>query len=273
MGQNGPFDEPNACFEQGRVFFRNGLYRQAAYQFDRSMTLAPDSVTTRLWLAQLYIQSQMPDLAIKAVDDIHAQPNLLRVTRTNQAELLFVEASARLAAHDVKGARAAVDTVLKKYPGDEDLLATATQVYMNYAEYSNALTVIDMQLKLAPDDQNALVNKGFACLQINEYEKAIPPLTRVLTLQSNYYPAMLNRAIAYLRSDRLEAARRDYEVLQKALPTEYRIYYGLGEIAYRKRETNAAVRSYQLYLTNSPPNTEEAKFISGRLKELRPGSP
>src|SRR5205814_2759424 len=105
----------------------------------------------------------------------------------------------------------------------------------------------------------------FASLQLNAFKQAIPPLTRVLTLQSNNYPAMLNRAIAYLRSDRLDAAKQDYEVLQKALPTQYQIYYGLGEIAYRKKETNAAVRSYQLYLTNSPPDTEEAKFIKARL--------
>ena len=272
MGQNGPFDEPNACYEQGRIFVPNGLYRQAAYQFDRAKTLAPDNVAARLWLAQLYILSQMPDQSLKLIEEIHAQPDLLRITRTNQNEVLFVEASAHLAAHDPQGAQAAVDTVLKKYPADEDLLATATQVYMNYADYSNALPIIEKQLQLTPDNQSALVNKGFASLQINAYEQAIPPLTRVLTMQSNYYPAMLNRAIAYLRSDHLDAAKQDYEVLQKALPTAYQIYYGLGEIAYRKKETNAAIRSYTLYLTNSPRDTEEARFISGRLKELRPGS-
>ena len=30
IGENGPFDEPNFCYEQGRVFVRNNLYRQAA---------------------------------------------------------------------------------------------------------------------------------------------------------------------------------------------------------------------------------------------------
>jgi tetratricopeptide (TPR) repeat protein len=272
MSQNGPFDEPNACYEQGRIFLPNGLRRQAAYQFDRTKTLAPDNLSARLWLAQLYIVTQMPERALKLIAEIHEQPDLLKITRTNQNEMLFIEASAHLAAHDLPGAQAAVSSILKKYPADEGLLSTATQLYMNYSFYSNALTVIDKQLQLDPNNLSALVNKGFSSLQINAYDQAIPPLTRVLTIQSNYYPALLNRAIAYLRSDKLDAARHDYEVLQKALPTEYRIYYGLGEIAYRKRETNAAIRSYQLYLTNSPPDTEEAKTINARLKELKPGS-
>jgi len=50
------------------------------------------------------------------------------------------------------------------------------------------------------------------------------------------------------------------------------VYYGLGEIAYRKSETNAAVRNYEIYLANSPP-PEEAKLISARLKQLKAGSP
>ncbi len=83
---------------------------------------------------------------------------------------------------------------------------------------------------------------------------------------------MLNRAIAYLRSDKLDEARRDYEVLQKTFPTAFQVFYGLGEIAYRKSETNAAVRNYELYLANSPP-PEEAKVISARLKQLKAGSP
>ncbi|MEY2429758.1 MAG: hypothetical protein QOJ40_2643 [Verrucomicrobiota bacterium] len=272
MGLNGPFDEPNACYEQGRIFVPNGLYRQAAYQFDRAKTLAPDNLSARLWLAQLYILSQMSERALKLIEEIHEQPNLLKITRTNQNEMLFIEASAHLAAHDLPGAQATVSSVLNEYPADEGLLSTATQVYMNYSYYSNALTVIDKQLQLDPNNLSALVNKGFSALQINAFDQAIPPLTRVLTIQSNYYPALLNRAIAYLRSDKLDAARHDYEVLQKALPTEYRIYYGLGEIAYRKRETNAAIRNYQLYLTNNPPDTEEAKSISARLKELKLGS-
>ena len=99
-----------------------------------------------------------------------------------------------------------------------------------------------------------------------------------MTLETNsdselYNSALLDRAIAYLRSGQLEAAQHDYESLQKSFPTSWQVYYGLGEIAYQKKDTNAAVRSYQLYLTNSPPGNTETNFIIARLKELKPGPP
>jgi hypothetical protein len=92
-------------------------------------------------------------------------------------------------------------------------------------------------------------------------------------MDANNYSALLNRAIAFLRGDKLEAAQRDYEVLQKAFPTAFQINFGLAEIAWRRKDTNAAIQNYQLYQANAPTNTTEAKLVSARLKELKPGSP
>ncbi len=273
VGENGPFDEPNFCYEQGRVFVNNNLYRQGAAQFDRVKTLAPENLAARIWLAQLHVLSQMPGEALKLIAEIRTQAGLLEATRTNRTEFLFVETSAHLGQGDLRGAEAAVQSAAAKYPGDADLLATATQVYMRYGCYTNALTTIEQELKLAPTNLTALVNKGFACIQVGAFEQAIPPLTRVLAMDTNNYSALLNRAIASLRGNKLEAAQRDYELLQKTFPTAHQIYYGLAEIAWRKKDTNAAVRNYQLYLANAKTNTAEAKLVSARLKELKPGSP
>jgi Flp pilus assembly protein TadD len=128
-------------------------------------------------------------------------------------------------------------------------------------------------LQRRPDDPNLLNSKGCAYIQLKQYAAAIPPLDHALALQSSNHVARLNRAIAYLRNDHLDAARQDYEVLQKALPSAYQVYFGLGEIAYRKKERAAAIRYYQLYLTNAPPNTEERKLVNTRLAELKSGSP
>ncbi len=272
VGENGPFDEPNFCYEQGRVFVRNNLYRQGAAQFDRVRTLAPENLVARIWLSQLYVVSRMPGEALKLVAEIRAQPSLAEATRTNRTELLFVEASAHLALNDIRAAETAVQTTLRQYPGDADLLATATQVYMKYGCYSNALTTIAQELKLAPGNMVALVNQGYACIQTGAFDQAIPPLTRALASDTNNTSALLNRAIACLRANKLEAAQRDYEVLQKAFPTSHQIYYGLAEIAWRNKDTNAAIRNYQLYLANTQTNTAEAKVVSERLKQLKPRS-
>jgi tetratricopeptide (TPR) repeat protein len=143
---------------------------------------------------------------------------------------------------------------------------------MRYGCYSNALTAVEQQLAIAPTNMTALINKGYVCMQVGAFEQAIPPLTKVLAMDTNNYSALLNRAIAFLRSDKLDAAQRDYGVLQKAFPTAFQIYYGLGEIAWLKKDTNAAIRNYQIYQANAPTNTAEAKLVSARLEELKSGS-
>ena len=271
MTENGPFDEPNFCFIEGRVFVSNNLYRQAAAQFERVIALAPENLFARIWLAQLCVTSRLPDKALDLVEQIRSQPGLRDAARTNRTELLSVETAAHLAQSDVKGAEAAFQATMRQYPGDESLLATASQVYMRYGCYSNALLTMDMQLALSPTNLNTLVNKGYACIQAGAFEQAIPPLTQVLAVQTNNYSALLNRAICYLRAGKLEPAQRDYEILQKAFPTAFQIYYGLAEIAWQKKDTNAAIRNYQLYLANAQTNTAEAKSVSDRLKDLTSG--
>jgi tetratricopeptide (TPR) repeat protein len=68
----------------------------------------------------------------------------------------------------------------------------------------------------------------------------------------------------------LDESQQDYETLQKAAPSAYQVYYGLGEIAYRRKDTNGAIRYYELYLSNAPPNLEEAKAIRERVSKLKP---
>jgi tetratricopeptide (TPR) repeat protein len=80
----------------------------------------------------------------------------------------------------------------------------------------------------------------------------------------------MNRAIAQLQSDQLDAAQRDYEALQKLIPTQHRVYYGLGEIAFRRKDVPAAIKHYEAYLKHAPPDTgEEANRIVERLKQLK----
>jgi tetratricopeptide (TPR) repeat protein len=273
LAENGPFDEPNYCYEQGRVLWGNNLYRQAAGQFDRVITLAPENLVPRIYLSQLYVISGMPNQALKLLNEVRSRPDMVEAARTNRTDLLFVEASAHLAQDDLQGAEAAVQTSLRQYPGDEGLLAAATQVYMRYGRYSNALITIEQQLVISPANTNALINKGFACIQVGAFEEAIPPLTKALAIDTNNYSALLNRAIALLRGDKLEDAQRDYDVLQQAIPNAFQIHFGLAEIAWRRKDTNAAIRNYKLYQANAPTNTAEAKLVRERLKELQPGSP
>ena len=215
LAPTAPLTNQSLCFEQGRVFVRNSMHRQAAQQIERTKELAPDNLDAYLWLAQLYVLNRMPDKALSLVEEIHDQRPLAIAAETNRAQMLFVETSAHLGKGDVAGAQSVVQAALKKSPGDEALLSTAAQVYMTFQSYSNALPIIDQELSAAPDNVAALFSKGFASIMMGDYEQAIPPLTHVLTLDTGNYSARLNRAISNLRLKNLDAAQSDLRIAAK----------------------------------------------------------
>ncbi len=200
--------------------------------------------------------------------------------RPEDENLLVMASQVYLSAQRYTNALASINAAIKRHPADDlakqFMLATAAQIQMNAGLYSNAIVCIERQLKLNPNNPQALASEGYACLQLGAFDQAVNFLTKAINMETNNTPdlktyARLNRAVTYLRSNNLDQAKRDYETLQKTFPSAYPVYFGLQEIAYRRKDTNAAIHYIQLYLTNSPPENE-AKSVRDRLKELRPGS-
>ncbi len=119
----------------------------------------------------------------------------------------------------------------------------------------------------------ALFLNGVGLIQLKNYDQSIAPLSHLLATQTNNYAALLDRAIAYYKLDKLDDAKADYTAVAKAAPKAFQVYYGLAQIADRQKDTNAAVKNYELYLTNAPANTGEAALVKSRLKELKTGAP
>jgi tetratricopeptide (TPR) repeat protein len=196
LGEYGPMDNPNYCYELGRSLSQSGLYRQAYQQFDRVETLAPNETDAWAWMAQILVISQ---------------------------------------------------------------------------NYPKALALTENALKRSPTNSAALFLKSVSLMQSQDFAGALVPLNKLLTIETNNYSALLNRAIANLQLNHLQAAKTDYETIREAAPKAFQVYYGLGEIAYRQRDTNEAIANYQIYLTNAPSATAEFGMISERVKELQAG--
>jgi len=269
LGENGPFDEPSFCFEDGVVLMRGGLLRQAVAPFDRVNQLAPDNLPARLWLAQCYLAARLPDRALGVLREPLEQPERFSLTATNSAQLNILTAAAYFQKDDNTRGIKLVETEISRQPTNEALLVTAVQVYLKRGLYDNALVIIDRKLKTAPEDPTWLFGKGFASIQTKAYDDAIAALTRLLAVQTNNNDALFNRAVAYLQSDKLDAAQADYETLRQSYTNSFQVAYGLGEIAWRKHETNAAIKNYEVYLANANTNSAEATNIIQRLRELK----
>ena len=269
LSENGPFDEPSFCFKDGVLLVRSGLFRQAVEPFERVHQLLPDNLAARLWLAQIYLASRLPDRAFDALREPLAQPEKFSITETNSTQLNILAAAAYFQKDDNAHGVRLLETEISRHPTNDDLLVATAQAYVKRGLFTNAIVLIDRKLKTSPDDPKWLFGKGYASIQAKNYDDAIAALTRLLAIQTNNNDALFNRAIAYLQSDRLDAARADFEKLQQSFTNSFQIAYGLGEIAWRKHETNEAIKNYEVYLAAVNTNTAEATNIIERLKALK----
>jgi tetratricopeptide (TPR) repeat protein len=265
---NGPFDETSFCFENGVWLMQARLMRQATAQFDRVRQLVPDNLAARLFLGQIYIFSHLPDRALEALHDPIAHPFRFSLTDFNSTDLNVLAADAHFQKNENAAGVALLENEIVLHPDDQTLLVTAVRTFFVRGLYTNALHVINRKLARTPDDLQWIFGKGYASIQIGAYNDGITALSKILETQTNNPDALFNRAIAYLHTDRLDDARADYLQLQAAYPKSFQVAYGLGEIAWRKHDTNEAVRNFQLYLANAKTNTAEATNIIQRLRDL-----
>jgi tetratricopeptide (TPR) repeat protein len=166
-----------------------------------------------------------------------------------------------------------IEQNLAKAPRNFNLLAAAAKVYGDNGRHARALDITERMLKLDPKNLACWINKGCFEIELGQLTNAITSFDQVLSLEATNYTAILYRAIANLRAEQYDAAIADYEQVQRQFPTAFQVDYGLGEIAYRRKDTNTAIRHYEAYLTHAPPGTAETKFIADRIQELKGAKP
>ncbi|HNQ74482.1 MAG TPA: tetratricopeptide repeat protein [Verrucomicrobiota bacterium] len=265
----GPYDLPGLALQQGMVFMQGNLPRQAAQYFDRTRVLVPDDISSRSWLAQLNLNRGQPDATLKMVEEIRQIGSRLPHVQTNLTDLFCIEAAAYLAKQDDATADRIINENLARAPRNYNLLAAACKVYADNHRYTNALALSEQLLQLSPTNMVWLINRGCFLLELSDYAGAVQAFDRALTVETNNYRTILYRAIAQLHANRLEDAQKDYETVQRQFPKEYAVDYGLGEIAFRRNDTNAAIRHYENYLLNAPAQTAEAQAVVRRLRSLK----
>jgi tetratricopeptide (TPR) repeat protein len=138
--------------------------------------------------------------------------------------------------------------------------------------HEQQLAAIEELLKREPNRPEWLSQKGLAELQLSRYDSAIATFTAALSLAPTDENARLSRAIARLGANQLDAARDDYQQLLKSRTCSANALFGLGTVAWRKQETNAAITFYRQYLTNAITGSPQVAVATTRLRELDPAS-
>lgn len=231
---DGPFDHPQMCFRMALVYVEGGLYRQALTELRRVRALLPQDAVAQLWESTMEV---MADFTLGRVAEAEARALELRA----------------------------------RHPREDNVLEALTQIYLGTGRMTNALSTIDEQLALDPGNARALLNKAAVCIHMKDFKGAIVPLNTLLKAQPENSPALLNRAIAHLQAGQLDAAEQDYEALRRLLPQYHAVYYGLGEVAFRRQDKANALKHYEQYLRYGDQASDEYKAVAERVRQLKAG--
>lgn len=229
----------------------------------------PENSTVLDALVIFYNRTKDFTKALSTIDkELKVNPNNAQAL-INQATILY---NTKEYARSVES----LDRVLQLDPKNQRALLYKVFMGIDSKDYKKALTQVEHVLEIDPDNPEALLYQGVIHIETKTYQEAMEPLNRLLKREPSNPNALRNRAIATLNLGKLKQAKQDYELLLRQMPKSYVAYYGLGEIAYRRKKAADAIRYYELYLQfvpneESPELVAEKKKINERLKELKAG--
>jgi tetratricopeptide (TPR) repeat protein len=151
LNENGPFDEPSFCFEQGLIFAnQSGLFRQSIALFERVRELDPDYLPARLQLAASYLVSRLPDRALDALREPLEQPEKFSLTEDNSTQLNLLAAAAYFQKNDTARGTQLIETEISRHPTNDDLLVTAAKAYLAHKLFQMRLVSLTTSLNPLP---------------------------------------------------------------------------------------------------------------------------
>jgi tetratricopeptide (TPR) repeat protein len=273
LGQNGPVDEPNACYLLAQSFEQGGNYRQAGQNLERTLFFEPDNRSAQIISIFLHIKAQMPDLALQRAGAFRTRFGGAGLKEEEESELIRAEAWAYVMKGDLATAEGLLASAQRRFPRQSTPWETLFDIYSQLGQITNAIATLDRQLKAQPDSVPALINYGVLNIRLSRFTEALQYLERALQLKPGDEAALLNRAIAHFSLDKLDAAVRDLDTLRNSGTPAYqvRVVFHLGECYFRKKNRREALRYYKEFLKIAPPGTPEIAVVNARIKLLEGG--
>lgn len=264
VSYSGPVDEATFLYHTGRMYLSTGNPHQALEAFARSMELAPDWTAPKL--AQAQCQNLLGNHATALALTDEASIPSAQLQGQFQATWLQARATALWKTGETNAALTFVNSIAAEQQQEAVVILAAADFLATVGHHNDERKCYEALLQRDPKRLEWIIMKGHAELRAGRPEPAIATLTQALVLEPTSVSARLFRAVAFLQTGKLEAARQDYQMVLNNPASAPSALFGLGDIAWRERDTNAMISYYQAFLTNNVATSPQAALISQRLK-------
>ncbi len=86
--------------------------------------------------------------------------------------------------------------------------------------------------------------EGAKKLAQKDWDRALEFFNKILNIDPTYIKALEGRAVVYLAKHKLDLAERDLQISLELEPENYRLYYRLGQIYYKRKDLDRALELF-----------------------------
>ncbi len=133
------------------------------------------------------------------------------------------------------------------------------EVYLNQAQYQQAIATCHQVLKLKPDFAAAYITLGNILQTQNKITSAIRAYQQAVEINPNFAEVYVNLGTMYLRLAEIDTGIEYYQTALKIEPNLAAVYWNLGKLYQRQGKQNEALDNWQKALEIQP-NLVDAKF-------------
>ncbi len=253
LGVNGPFDHPDYLLQLGEILSQQSLYRQAAINLDRVVTLEATNLLARFLYATNYLQAGLPDRALQVAKNIRA-PGQFQLTPDFQVGLLRLEAAAHFSKSDYPEVEKILLDGAAKLTNRIEVLDALVMFYGQTQQYTNALHTIDRILKISPNNPKALINQATLHFNHQDFQKALGSLDLVLGKDTGNLAALMYKVFILIETKDFPNALTEVERVLAIAPDKPEALLYKGVVLIETKEYDKAVEPLDKALELQPNN-------------------
>ena len=255
-------DHPRVLELAGAADYRLKRYTQAEAFLARALKGAPGLVLSRHLLAQTYLRTNQPAKAIDALMPVLGSKSpdgtslalageaWLQMGEDKKSEAAFAQAAkaspndnrvqtsvalAQMSRGNTTAAIAQLESIAAEDKGPRaDVALISARLKQN--DLAGALKAIDGLERKTPERPVAYNLRGRVLLLKRDIPGATKAFEMALSKDANYFPAVASMAAIELSAGKPEAARKRFEDLAKAQPTNHQPLLALAELSARTGE-------------------------------------
>jgi len=245
-------------FLLAKAMFETGDAVGAESETRKAIDLKYSPEETYPLLARALLVQGKPEAAIAAIDAHKLE------TPQARSDAGTTLALARSATGDTKGAKSAIDAVLKDQPGNARALVVKAQIAAQEGDSREALRLVDAALAGAPNDREALAAKAQLLVAAGKRDEAVAMLEKIIESHPEARSARVSLISLLVASQQLDAAARQLEQLKAIAPKDLSTVYSDALVATARGDAPRARDLIQRVLAVQPENPA-GLYLSGLI--------